>query len=122
MPYNLKPTKLGLLAPEEWFTYTQDQLDELTNGCGPAGWKFDLVPDTIWGLDISHACDIHDFCYFIGSTPEDKEDADLLFLQNTRRLIEEGSKFPPLKWLRKRRARTYYLAVKKFGGDAFNAA
>ena len=32
----------------------------ITNGCGPGGWKFDLVPDTIWGLSIKDECNNHD--------------------------------------------------------------
>lgn len=31
-----------------------------TNGCGAGGARIDLVPDTMWGLNISMICNLHD--------------------------------------------------------------
>lgn len=120
MPYKLKKTKDNLQVPIEWFDYPQQALENIVNGCGPAGWKIDLVPDTIWGLSITKACDIHDFCYFLGETLADKVEADKLFLENINVLIANKGGWRWLQALRRRRARTYFNAVSRFGMDAFN--
>jgi hypothetical protein len=95
-----------------------------TNGCGPGGWKFDLVPDTMYGLSVREACDIHDWMYLFGKTLEDKDRADRSFLNNVIRLIDARTTTNwfgrnILKPLRYRRAKTYYEAVSHFGGAAF---
>jgi hypothetical protein len=94
------------------------------NGCGPGGWKFDLVPDSMYGLNVLDACDIHDWMYLFGKTIEDKDRADRSFLNNLTRLVVErtaknwfGQKI--LKPLRLRRVKTYYEMVSHFGGPAF---
>ena len=84
------------------------------NGCGPMGWKGSLVPNTIYGLDISEACNIHDWMYYEGIS---KEDADTVFYDNMVALIDNGSWF--LGVPRRFRAKGYYLAVKNFGGKHF---
>lgn len=49
--------KLPLYAPKEYWSASQEELDEVCNGCGSKdGIK---VPDTIYGLSIKIACDIH---------------------------------------------------------------
>ncbi len=73
----------------------------------------------MWGLDIGAACDIHDYMYATGTTEYDKDLADMTFWTNMRRIIEVNTSFAPLRWLRNRRARTYYLAVSRCGGGAF---
>jgi hypothetical protein len=87
------------------------------NGCGSAKAKFDFVPDTVYGLSINPACNIHDWMYAKGKTNEDKLEADRVFLHNMLRLIEK--KGGCLKSLRRRRAWKYYKAVQMFGGTAF---
>lgn len=89
------------------------------NGCGSAGWKGDLVPDTIWGLCITPACNRHDWMYTIGETLEDKDEADRVFLNNMLRLIEAAGGWKILKKLRRNTAKEYYKAVHFFGGPAF---
>lgn len=108
-----------LYAPEQYWRLGREAIKEITNGCGPGGWLRALVPDTIWGLDISEACDIHDYMYAVGLTNEDKEVADRVFLNNIVRLINAKTRYWVLKRLRYRRASTYYLAVKNFGGPFF---
>ncbi|MFH1999170.1 MAG: hypothetical protein ABIK28_05795, partial [Planctomycetota bacterium] len=89
-------------------------------GCGAENSKFDFVPDTIWGLNISEACNVHDLCYhFAEPKIEQKEEADRIFLNNLYRLIQNHTRLKIMKWLRRRRALKYYLAVKYFGGPAF---
>ena len=88
------------------------------NGCG-SGWNAKLVPDTIYGLDITPVCCIHDYMYEVGTTIEDKEEADRAFLNNMLRVIEskQGWWFP--HFLARGRALKYYEFVHNFGGPAF---
>ena len=37
-----------------------EEFKRITNGCGPSGWKIDIVPDTIYGLSIRDECNGHD--------------------------------------------------------------
>jgi len=76
-----------------------------------------MVPDRIWGLDISECCRIHDFMYGCGEREEDREEADRVFLNNMVRLISDGICL--LRPLRRWRAKQYYWAVRYFGGPAF---
>lgn len=108
-----------LYAPESFINAPRAVRKAVTNGCGPGGWKLDLVPDTIYGLDVSAACNIHDWMYHEGETLADKAAADRVLLNNLLRIINHETRFAPLRWLRRRRARKYYLAVKAFGGPAF---
>lgn len=107
-----------LFAPETYKKLTAAAKVLFTNGCGAAG-RFDFVPDTLWGLAIKEACNIHDYMYHTGETIEDKNEADRVFLNNMLRLINAGTKNKWLRSLRRRRALVYYFAVKNFGGPAF---
>jgi hypothetical protein len=114
--------KDGLWAPLQYWELPHNIKEYICNACGPKS-KFDLIPDTIWFLDISKACDIHDYMYYISSANiEDKKTADRIFLINMNELIERNTKKyinifklkfkNPLYFLRKARALNYYLAVK----------
>ena len=75
------------------------------------------IPNTMYGLDVEEAGNIHDYMYHIGRTIEDKAEADRTFLNNMLRLINDrGGLLAPL---RRRRALKYYEAVVYFGGPAF---
>ena len=112
--------KTVLYAPDSYWKATQEERDMIVNGCGSAQAKFDFVPDTIYGLNINEACNIHDWMYhFAKPNIKAKEEADRVFLNNMIRLIEAKTKWKWLKCLRRKRARKYYLAVKYFGGPAF---
>jgi hypothetical protein len=43
-----------LRAPKEYWELTPEQMDELTNGCGPKSVET-LIPDKVWGLSIEEA-------------------------------------------------------------------
>ena len=116
-----------LCAPDAYWDATPKERSEMCNGCGVKikKWLPDFVPDTMWGLDIKDACDIHDVGYVVGKTPEDKDQADREFLHNLLRLIEMA---PSGRWLlvgsllgilRRRRALKYFEAVSFLGGPAF---
>ena len=106
-----------LYAPESYWNATPAERSAVCNGCGAAGWKGKLVPNTMWGLNIRKACDIHDWMYHYGTTEADRHDADKAFLNNLIRIINAHGGV--LAGLRRYRATTYYNAVHRFGGAAF---
>lgn len=106
-----------LVAPPGYWASDAITLTQSTGGCGAESARVDLVPDTVYGLCIRPACNIHDYDYGKGETLADKIQADSLFLYNMNRIIEaEGG---ALVWFRKRRAFKYFLAVKYKGHKAF---
>ena len=118
---------LKLYAPENYWNAinSQQDLSKILNGCGTDGWKGQLVPETLWGLSVTDACNIHDWMYEQGKTIADKEEADRVFLNNMVRTVNHHHANNSCifgcikKKLQLIRARTYYEAVKHFGGDAF---
>ena len=92
--------------------------DPNCNGCG-SGWNAKLVPDRIYGLDITEVCCIHDYMYEVGKTAAAKEQADRVFLINLLRVIEAKKAWWFPHFLARRRALKYYEAVKNFGDSAF---
>jgi len=107
-----------LFAPQSYHNATPRMIAEICNGCGAKGIGGYLVPDTLYGLNVSPVCDIHDWMYHEGSTLPDKDAADRVMYNNMIRYIDAYSCWA-LKWLRTRRAMKYYLAVKYFGGGAY---
>ena len=112
-----------LSAPASFKTAQLPELRRVCNGCGAANAKFDFVPDTIYGLYIGHVCNIHDWRYEHGRTEEDRDEADREMRNNMLRLIDRACDdswfYRRIKWLMRRRAKTYYAAVSSFGGPAF---
>jgi len=107
-----------LEAPKGYLELSDLERFLICNGCGSAKAKFDFVPDTIYGLNITEACYIHDYGYHIGLTMDDKKAADTQFLQNMLTIINTKSAWI-MKWPRRWRAMTYYSAVCDKGHDAF---
>lgn len=107
-----------LSYPQAYAELDEVERFKICNGCGSAKAKFDFVPDTIWGLNITPVCFIHDFRYWIGKTLADKDHADLEFLENLMSVIEHRS-IGILKPFRRRRALKYYEMVVWQGEDAF---
>ena len=90
-----------------------------TGGCGAGKFGDLLVPDTLWGLPVTGICQIHDHQYGVGKTEEDRAEADRTLRNNLFRWIEYQHCCWFLAFLRRRRAVTYYAAVRMFGGPAF---
>ncbi|RLA77503.1 MAG: hypothetical protein DRG78_17305 [Epsilonproteobacteria bacterium] len=111
-----KTNKIIIFAPANYRKLDIAQKKAICNGCGAKGGV--TVPSTFYGLDISEACNVHDFMYSVGTTAEDKDSADRTFLNNMTRIITARSNWF-LKPLRLRRAKTYYQAVHYFGGSAY---
>ena len=106
-----------LYAPKNYWTLSPEDHAMICNGCGAANAKFDFVPDTIYGLGVNPACNIHDYMYLMGETIDDKKEADRVFLNNLLRLIDHKGGWR--RFLRRRRALKYYNAVVELGGPAF---
>jgi hypothetical protein len=106
-----------LWAPGEYWRLTHEEREAWLNGCGTESTWW--IPDTLWGLCVTEACNIHDFMYAMGVDEADREQADRVFLNNLMRVIVSKTKNNFLKWLRMRRAEKYYRAVRLFGGIAF---
>ncbi len=112
------PNKAKLYAPDGYWNLSAKAKKKLCNGCGTKGLGGWIVPDTLWGLSIVEACNIHDFQDHEGQTINEKTQADRTFLNNMIRIIEADSG-RLLRPLRRYRAMSYYSAVADFGGPAF---
>lgn len=118
----VRSEKTGLSAPTEYWAIPKDEMHlHVTGRCGPGkGLGDKLVPETLWGLSVTPACEIHDFMYSFGAkTSIYKQLADRVFLSNMLVIIDRQTKFGFLKWLRRRRAFKYYEAVAHFGNSSF---
>lgn len=115
-----------LLAPASYWVASQPLRDANCNGCGTAGWKGELIPDTVYGLSIADACNIHDWMYAKGITEDDRGEADATFLANMLAIVEQAAKASVVAWLmapfRRRRCLLYFEAVRQFGSDPFRQA
>jgi len=110
--------KTELYAPEGYWALPESVRKQYR--CGPGrGILESLIPETMYGLNISAACSIHDYMYIHGATEEDRVIADEVFLNNLIRIIEANTTNKLLLCLRLRRAKTYYNAVRLFGGPSF---
>ena len=90
-------------------------------------WLYHVTPNTIWGLDITPASDIHDVEYTYPDTFSSRncaetwrEAADWRFLSNCYRLIERG--WPWLRPVRRARALAYYHILRAQGERSFMAS
>ena len=102
-------------------TLDDDDLENICNGCGSPNSAVPVskCPQTFLGVPMYIACMIHDYMYYIGVTPEDKDRADRVFRNNMLRLTRLHKKrfvpdFVYRVWIQ-----SSYRAVKHFGGPAF---
>lgn len=105
-----------LYAPPSYWALTEEDRGQY-NGCGTSGWKGKIVPETMWGLNVTRACNIHDHMYKFGRSELDRQEADRVFLNNLLRII--NAKGGWLAWPRRYRAMTYYNFVNKYGSVHF---
>ncbi len=110
----------GLCAPIGYSSFSPEQLKNITNGCGLKGINI-IIPDIIAGIDFIEPCNIHDFCYYIGDTIDDKNFSDELFFWNMIIVIKNKGGNYFIRKLREIIAYRYYIAVKnsKYALDAF---
>ena len=87
-----------------------------------------LTPNTVWGLNITCCSDLHDVDYnhpqifeSVEKALQWKEESDNRFYKNLKTHIKRNTKNRWLLYLRLKRARKYYYAVKNFGETSFLA-
>lgn len=129
----MRATLDGMSADVDYIKATPEQRASVCNGLGPAslklfGFKMPnwvkniMFPDTIYGLNVNPAANIHDWDYeYMPKNEESRRVADAHFYENVLVLIERARKNSPffLTWLRKQRARFYYSMLKRYGKAAF---
>ena len=106
---------MKLYAPKSYWDSTLKLRKKITNGCGAKnGIK---VPNTMWGLDISHACNVHDWMFYEGKTLADFYFANAVFIMNLALIIMSANRW--LAILRLARATKYFIAVQELGSSAY---
>jgi len=99
--------------------------DARCNGCGPGGWKIDLVPDDILGANVGAPdgpCCIHDWDYGDGDSEAERKAADARFHRNLQRVVRAYGGPAHLRWARLCAAWWYWRAVLRAGRAAFDRA
>ena len=103
-------------APVSFIEATPEERAEVCNGMGPKGYGW-VIPDTMYGLNLEAAGDVHDWMYYHATY--DRNQCDDVFLKNMKSIIEQHDGWSILQWLRNRRALKYYWAVRKFGLSSY---
>jgi hypothetical protein len=85
------------------------------NGCGPKGTFGKLIPDSLLGVSVHEACNLHDELYSQGGTSKERKEADKFFLDEMLKIVDKNSESHLLKVLRKSQAYLYFYAVRLFG-------
>ena len=96
-------------------------LDAFPDSCGPGSGIGNLVvPETVFGLRITPACFIHDFCWQVADASwADFHQANSIFLHNLLAIIKARSANMLMQAIRNYRAITYYNAVDLVGQNIF---
>ncbi len=115
----LKLTRLtekeGLVAPLGYWLLLPEEKAAICNGAGSRGFGW-AVPDDCYGVSLTPAADTHDYCWHVGMIGL----GNRIFRQNMLSLIDrERDDWSPL---RRRRVRTYYLAVTYVGAPLYRLA
>lgn len=103
--------------PRSYTVATAAERQRVVNGCGPAAWKFDLLPDSILDVNIAEVCNIHDWQYEHGTTEADRLEADDLMLKNMRVAIRRRGGL--IMWWRLLIARIIHRALRRHGAKYF---
>ena len=107
---------MKVYAPKSYWNASPEEIAATCNGCGAEGGI--KVPDKMWGLDIKHCFQIHDWMFKHGITYADFVFANAVFIMNlTITIIAQSN-----KWLAPFRlaiATKYFLAVQTLGVDAY---
>ena len=108
------------IVPESYHAPYQT-LKEFPASCGAGdGLGNTLVPETMWGLRISPACSVHDFCFEVSEgTWQDFHQSNYLFLRNLIAIIRAKSANTIMRRLRYKRALKYFTAVDETGAFIF---
>ncbi|EHJ49527.1 hypothetical protein DFW101_3531 [Solidesulfovibrio carbinoliphilus subsp. oakridgensis] len=110
---------MNLLAPESYLAASQAERAAVVNGCGPGGWRVDLIPDHLFGLCITEPCNIHDWGYGEGGDEAKRLEDDIrLYLNICITVLEAGG---PLESARMAGAAIFYRSVRECGAQFFGA-
>lgn len=104
-------------APAEYLALSPEEIARVTNGCGPQGWRIDLVPDSLAGLCITAECNLHDWMYAQGGDEQARRFADVVIYNNiTHKILMAGGVFQAFRMAG---AAIFYKAVRAGGGAYF---
>lgn len=120
--FNFKEWGVSLLCPLSMAMMRMDDIMLQSNGCGREGVEGRLIPDTIWGLDVSPVCRVHDIMYQQAEErarrhrdqtrlTAEESFADGVMACNLVQLIQQRTSNRLLRWLRLRRAHKYIDAI-----------
>lgn len=102
-----------LSKPDSYTAADRADIERVTNGCGPGGWRVDLIPDHLGDVDISEPCRIHDWEYSFGGSEEDRLKADVrLYVNVAGNVLLNDSYAVPLQMAA---AVIFYRAVREAG-------
>ena len=102
-----------------WYDLTTAQKQFVGNGCGPAGWKSNILGWLVNKLSLvfTDSCNQHDWHYMRGWNENDRLLADQAFYRHLRREISTRG------WWRKPLlhsvAALFYVLVRREGGEHF---
>ena len=113
---------VSLLCPISMATMRMDDIMLQSNGCGREGMEGRLGPDTIWGLDVSPVCRVHDIMYQQAQDrarrhkdqarlTAEEHFADGIMACNLVQIINNHSGNRFMRWLRLRIASRYIRAT-----------
>lgn len=110
---------VGLITPVNNFWWPTTSFKSFPGCCG-SGYTDPLVPETMWGLNISPACWVHDRMFELAEkTWEDFLQANDVFKHNLLTIIDQRTSSRLLKIMRRHRAEVYVKAVYAFGANYF---
>ena len=113
---------LKLFADTKCWDFQRAYPDEFASyGCGPGGIGDLLVPDTVYGLSIKPACQVHDWDnrHAKQASKKHRKSCDKRFKKNMFIIVDYNTSGWLLRRLRFTRCRTYYHMVRLFGGPAY---
>jgi len=115
----------GLKIPPGMLKCTDEELDEICNGCGAKdSWITEFIPNNLGEINLRPCCNKHDYFYFVGSTREDYLKANRTLLNDLiqvcdQYIIDEGipcSEAPGLH----DKVRVYFDFVDRYGHRYFS--
>ena len=106
-------------VPDAYRALPPEDLAKIVNGCGPKGWRVDLVPDSLMGLCVTSECNLHDWMYSQGGSEAERQFADVvLYVTVAFKVLMEGGHLVPLRMAG---AAIFYKAVRECGAEHFGA-
>lgn len=101
----------GFLASPSFWDQNDEYLRDIWNGLGADGaWINPLIPEAIFGVNISLASLPHDWMHLKGETRKAFHISNLYFLHNMNQIVRKHSN-EFMKMIRYMRTNKYYIAV-----------